>query len=505
MKTPSRTVTLLTLGLGCFGAGAAFGLAQPNAGVAQAQTAPVTPKTQAPNEARAMSRAFAATAKALGPSVVRIDVETGPPKVARNGQGQGRGGGGRNIPPELAPFFERFFGFGDGDEGFPEPGPGKGTGSGLIMDAAGNIMTNTHVVKGATKVTVILSDGRELPARVIGMDPETDVAVVRLEKPPTGLVAARLGDSDKLEVGEWVMAVGSPLGLAQTVTAGIVSGKGKASGRMRMVSGNRVRQYIQTDAKINPGNSGGPLVNLDSEVVGINTFINTGPGGAYGFAIPINEARTVAQALIKDGRMRYAYMGVNVGDLELVKPEVKQKLRNVPDRAAIVAAVTAGSPAEKAGLRPNDVITKIDAQNIQGASDVVGYISSRPIGSKVSVQYVRDGKPTDAQVTLAELPGEEVAQASQDRIGLGLQTLSPEIARALGLPPDTKGAVITEVVPGSRADKAGLEDGDVILKVNRKDVRSADDAVAALRAQPGEVLLQVRRGNATRFVTVPAN
>ena len=190
----------------------------------------------------------------------------------------------------------------------PEPGPAHGVGSGFIIGTNGDIITNRHVVQGATKVTVTMNDGKEYPAQVVGKDAQTDVAVVRLEKPPANLVVARLGDSDKLEVGEWVVAVGSPLGLEQTVTAGIVSGKGRP-GRHVQMSGKRVRGYIQTDAKINPGNSGGPLVNLEGEVVGVNTLIQVGAGGAYGFAIPVNEVRRVAQLLVKEGRVRYPYLG----------------------------------------------------------------------------------------------------------------------------------------------------------------------------------------------------
>jgi serine protease Do len=495
-------VTLATAALAGVGVWSGHGVQH---AAAQAPTA-VTPRTQAPNEARVLSRAFAATAKALAPSVVRIDVESGPARVAKNERGENRGPGGRQIPPELAPFFERFFGGGGDDDDGPSPGPGKGTGSGIVIDTNGDVLTNGHVVKGATKVTVETADGKQYPAKVVGMDTETDVAVVRIANPPASLVAARLGDSDKLEVGEWVLAIGSPLGLKQTVTAGIISAKGRASGRMRMISGNRVRNYIQTDAKINPGNSGGPLVNLDSEVVGINTYINTGPGGAYGFAIPINEARQVAMTLVKEGRMRYAYLGVKVGDMDALTDDARSQFKNVPKEAAIVSEVTPGSPAEHAGLRAKDVITKIDNQPIAGASDVVGYVSSKGIGAKVSVQYVRDGKPGNTQVTLGELPtGDVVADASQERIGLQLQTLTPEVARALGLPADAKGAIVTDVQPGSRAEKAGLQAEDVILNVDRKDVRSSDDAVSALHASPKkEHLLKVRRGNATRFVTIPA-
>ena len=215
--------------------------------------------------------------------------------------------------------------FGPGGGGCPSPGPPHGVGSGFIIDTNGDIVTNRHVVQGATKVTVTMNDGKEYTAHVVGKDAQTDVAVVRLDKPPANLVVARLGDSDKLEVGEWVVAVGSPLGLEQTVTAGIVSGKGRP-GRHVQMSGRRVRGYIQTDAKINPGNSGGPLVNLEGEVVGVNTLIQVGAGGAYGFAIPVNEVRRVAQALVKEGRVRYAYLGLLLTDVKDLDDAQQAKL-----------------------------------------------------------------------------------------------------------------------------------------------------------------------------------
>ena len=466
--------------------------------------APVTPKMQAPPEANALSHAFSGVAKALRPSVVRLDVEVDEPKVAKGRSAKG-------ARPDMRDFFEHLF---EGEGGPPmEPQPGRGTGSGVLLDGAGNILTNSHVVQNATKVTVEMSDGRELPAKVIGFDKQTDVAVVRLEKPPADLVAARIGDSGKVEIGEWVLAVGSPLGMDQTVTAGIISSRGRLTGKnptMRM-SGDKVRDYIQTDAKINPGNSGGPLVNLEGEVIGINTLINTGPGGAYGFAIPINQARHVAEALIKDGRIRYAFLGVKVGDLRNVPPEQKPKLpADAPKDAALVMVVTPNGPAAKAGVRPGDLITRIDSQTIEGSYDVVQYVSSKPIGSKVTVAYFREGRPATMQVVLGELDASEALAQSQgdvqkDIVGVHLQDLSPEISKFFGLPEGTHGAVIADVEPGSRAAKAGLTPEDVILEVNRKPVASAGEAAAAFRASPGAALiLKVRRGSNTRLVTVPA-
>ncbi|HVZ88375.1 MAG TPA: trypsin-like peptidase domain-containing protein [Polyangia bacterium] len=477
---------------------------------AHAAGAAVTPKTEAPNEARALSHAFSNVAKALGPSVVRIEVEVGAPRGAG---GHGRmqqmpnddddDGNGNDVPP----FFRHFFQFGPGG-GMPEPGPQHGVGSGFIIDTNGDVVTNRHVVQGATKVTVTMNDDKEYSAHVVGKDAQTDVAVVRIDHPPPNLVVARLGDSDKLEVGEWVVAVGSPLGLEQTVTAGIVSGKGRP-GRHVQMSGRRVRGYIQTDAKINPGNSGGPLVNLEGEVVGVNTLIQVGAGGAYGFAIPVNEVRRVAQALVKEGRVRYAYLGLMLTDVKDLDDAQKTKLgRAVPPTGAFVAETTPGGPAGKAGMRPGDVITEVNGQKIAGAGDVVDYVSNQPIGARVLLHFVRDGHPSQTQVALGELPDEDARQGAESqssgKIGMALQTLTPDVASSLGLEHGTKGAVITDVLQGSPAEQAGLHPGDVIVEVDRRPVSSSDEAVAALggAARGGGHLLRVRGPNGTRFVTV---
>src|SRR5580693_2263239 len=510
----NRTRLRLVFCLSVLGAAVGLGARSPSTvfapATAEAAGPAVTPKTEAPNEARALSHAFSNVAKALGPSVVRIEVEIGAPHGGVGPRGRmpndEDGGGDDN---EVPPFFRHFFQFGPGGGGgMPEPGPQHGVGSGFIIDTNGDVITNRHVVQGATKVTVTMNDGKEYPAHVVGKDAQTDVAVVRLDHPPSNLVVARLGDSDKLEVGEWVVAVGSPLGLEQTVTAGIVSGKGRP-GRHVQMSGRRVRGYIQTDAKINPGNSGGPLVNLEGEVVGVNTLIQVGAGGAYGFAIPVNEVRRVAEALVKDGRVRYAYLGLMLTDVKDLDDAQKAKLgKAVPPSGAFVAETTPGGPAGKAGMRPGDVITEVNGQRIVGAGDVVDYVSNQPIGTRVLLHYVRDGHPTQTQVALGELPDEDQRQnpdvQGQGKIGLALQTLTPDVAASLGIDRGTKGAVITDVVSGSPAEQAGLRPGDVIVEVDRRPVGSADEAVGALHgaSKAGGHLLRVRGPNGTRFVTV---
>jgi serine protease Do len=338
---------------------------------------------------------------------------------------------------------------------------------------------------------------------VVGTDLLTDVGVVRFEKPPSGLVAARIGDSDKLRIGEWVIAVGSPLGMDQTVTAGIVSGTGETGSRFRFQSGERVRKYIQTDAEINPGNSGGPLVNLEGEVLGINTLINVGPGGSYGFAIPINQASQVAGTLIKEGRVRYPFIGVSVIGMEDAPKELLDKLgKNLPKEGALVAAVTPGGPAATAGIKPGDVITKLGGRPVKTGGDVVANISDQHIGSSAGVDYVRDGATHSAQIKIGEYPSQAEAAAGGAHIGVALQTLTAPIAQSLGLPPGTKGAVVAEVEEGSPADKAGLAVGDVIREIDKKPIATVDDAAAAMRSGKKAHLLRVTNASGTRFVTV---
>jgi serine protease Do len=457
----------------------------------------VTPRLSVPQVAEQLSDAFANASQAIRPSVVRIDVEmvreAGSP-LARDDQ---------QSEPELPDFLRRFFGQGGrGGPGMPSPQPVRGTGSGFILDKTGDIVTNAHVVENAQKVTITLIDGRKLTGKVLGRDRLTDVAVVRPAQSVGNLTAARVGNSDQLRVGQWVLAVGSPLGLDQSVTAGIVSGLGTGHSRVRVAQ--RARGYIQTDASINPGNSGGPLVNLAGEVIGVNTMINVGPGGAYGYAIPINQVAQIGQTLIKEGRVRYPYIGVTIGDLDALTDDARRQLgNNLPAQGALVTGVTPGGPAAEAGMKEGDVIVKIDSQAITGASDVIDYVSSKGIGNKVHIEYVREGKRAAADTTLREMPGEGGEQGGGGQAGVALQSLDDALARSLGLPPSTKGAAVAEVQPGSPAAKAGLQPGDVIVEVDRKPVASADAAASALHAGgKKEHLLRVLGPNGARFVTL---
>jgi serine protease Do len=274
------------------------------------------------------------------------------------------------------------------------------------------------------------------------------------------------------------------------------------------MSGERVRYYIQTDANINPGNSGGPLVNLAAEVVGINTLINTGPGGAYGFAIPINQVRMVAQGLVKDGKVRYPYLGVMLGDLAELPAQERGQLQ-VPASVtggAVVRQTVPGGAAAAAGLRAGDVITELDGKPVAGAGDVVDYVATRPIGSKVHLGYQRAGKTAATDVVLGELQSEQARKEQREKgakLGLAMQTMTPELAESMGVDPATKGVAVTEVADGSPAGQAGLHPGDVILEIDRKSVIAADAASEALNTpRTGGHLLRVRDAEGTRFVTL---
>jgi serine protease Do len=457
--------------------------------------AATTPKLEPTEEAQALSNAFAGAAQAIRSSVVRIDVEGLPPDAV----------GPRHAPPDMPDFLRRFF---DQDAPATPPSALHGTGSGVIIDGAGDVITNGHVVRGARKVTLELADQRKFAARVIGTDPLTDVGVVRFEGAPPGLVAARLGDSDKLRIGEWTIAVGSPLGMDQTVTVGIISAVGATGGHFRFESGERVRKYIQTDAKINPGNSGGPLVNLEGEVVGINTLINVGPGGSYGFAIPINQVWQVAGALIKEGHVRYAYIGVSVSTLTDVPKAVREHAgTNLPPEGAFVGSVAPGGPADGAGLEAGDVITKVAGRAVKTGNDVVSAISEQRIGGSVAVAFARDGRTHTVDVKVREFPSERAptAETGPARLGLALQTLTEPLASSLGLDPRTTGAVVTEVAAGSAAEKAAIAPGDVILEIDKQPVTTAEDAVALIHAGKGPRLVRVTNASGTRYATLAAD
>jgi serine protease Do len=470
------------------GLASSFG-AGPDASLASNAPLPAPASTASPES---LSQAFAAVAKTIGPAVVHINI----------------------VQEVKRPTQQQFFGFGFGGQG---EGGGtmkqKGSGSGVIVNGNGFILTNNHVVGKASSIEVKLADGRRMKGTVVGTDPQTDLAVVKIDA--TNLPTATIGDSDRLEQGDWVVAVGSPFGLEQTITAGIVSATG------RHLPGSTYDAFIQTDASINPGNSGGPLVNLRGEVVGINTLIYSETGGnqGIGFSIPSSMARKIYEQLVSGNhKVVRGYFGVGVVDLDAA---LAQSL-NVPDgtKGAAISDISGdNSPAAAAGLKAGDVVTAIDGRPVASAQDLTNLVADIAPGTSVKVDYLRDGRASSANVTVAERPsnagvqpaegeddddqGSNDSGASQEKLGVSARDVTPQIADELKLKIQS-GAVIVSVDPSGAAAEAGLQRGDVVHRFGRSQVTSTADLAAAVKAAgaEGDVVLQVERGGRLAFVTV---
>ena len=406
--------------------------------------------------------------------------------------------------PNFNPF-DFFFG-GPGDQQVPEQGQREqrqeGIGSGVIVSSDGYILTNNHVVEGADDLTVTLSDNREFTAKIIGTDPPSDIAVIKLDG-AKNLRVAHLGDSDKLRIGELVMAIGSPYGLPETVTMGIVSASGRSTGG----NINAYENFIQTDAAINPGNSGGALVNLDGSVVGINSAIFSRSGGnqGIGFAIPINMARQIMDALISEGRVSRGYLGVNIQDVD---SDMADQLGVKPNSGVVVTGVREGTPAEKAGLKEYDVITAVDGAKVTSTTELRNKVAMIKPGTKTNFTVQREGKDMNFSVVLAELDenllaGAPSSEKKVDKTGLTLQNLTPEVRRQAGLDDSQKGVIIVGVDPSSTAAASRLRQGDIILEANRKEVNSVAEFNRAISGVSGDtVLLRIERGGGTFFATL---
>ena len=406
----------------------------------------------------------------------------------------------RNLPGH--PFGEKNpFGdfFGPFSQGNPPKGyEQRGIGSGFVMSRDGYILTNNHVVEDADQIKVKLSNGNEYSGKVVGRDPKTDLALLKIEG-ASDLHPLKLGNSEDMKVGNWVVAVGSPFGLEQTVTAGIVSAKG------RVIGSGPYDNFIQTDASINPGNSGGPLINMKGEVVGINTAI-IADGQGIGFAIPINMAKEIAPQLQEKGHVTRGWLGVSIQE---VTPELAKSFGLKENKGALVAQVSPGSPAEKAGIEQGDVILEFDGKSISESNDLSRIVASTPVGKMITVKLSREGKVMDRSLKVGEMDekGETAkASSSHQSLGITVQNLTPEIAQGLGLK-KSGGVVVTQVESGSPADEAGIQTGDVIREVNRKPVKDADDFLQKIEKTKGQdnILLFIQRGENHLFAAVKPN
>jgi serine protease Do len=414
------------------------------------------------------------------------------------------------------PLFRRFF----GEDGPGEEGEGGrrslrapkqyGLGSGVIVSKDGYILTNNHVVENADEIKVGLNDGRDLPAKVVGSDSKSDVAVLKIEA--SDLVPLTLADSDQIEVGDLVLAVGNPFGIGQTVTMGIIS----ATGRSGLNMGLAYEDFIQTDAAINPGNSGGALVDADGRLIGINTMILSRSGGnqGIGFAIPSNLARSVMESLIKNGRVIRGYMGLRPQD---VTPSLAKEF-NLPDHSggALVAEVTPKSPAAKAGIKDGDVILELNGKPVKDAQHLRLQVAALAPGTKVPVKVVRDGENKNLDITLAEFPKDEdlakqdqrndQGSSSETLDGVTVADIDAAARRQFQLPANLRGALVVQVDENSAAYEQGLREGDVILEINRKPIHSADEAVELSdKNKDKRVLLRVWSHGTTRWMAVDEN
>ncbi len=438
-----------------------------------------------------MRASYADVVEKTAPAVVTVRSER---KVAAQQQ---------NLPFN-DPMFRQFFGDKIPQMKQPQPQIERGLGSGVIVSADGTILTNNHVVAGASEVKVDLPDKQTYTAKVVGTDEPSDLAVLKIEA--ENLPTLSIGNSDAVRVGDVVLAIGNPLGLRQTVTSGIISAKGRQTG----LSDGSFEDFLQTDAAINQGNSGGALINTNGELIGINSQILSPSGGniGIGFAIPANMAKSVMQQLMSGGKVRRGQLGVGIQDVTSALAE-NFGLKEI--RGVIVNSVSQGSPADKAGLKRGDVITNFNGANISDGNDLRNKVAQTAPGTEVSIGFLRDNKEQTATVTLGEFqPQKNVEETespngepSQGKLGLSLQQLTPQIAQQLGLKNVSEGLVVMEVQPGSAADEAGIGQGDVITEINRSAVNSIDDVKQAIaKAETKPLLLLVIRQGQTRFVSV---
>ena len=458
-------------------------LVSANAGASA--SAPASLKLADSNEGPSKS-SFAPIVKAVLPTVVNISSS----KVVRTPN--------QLSGPMMDPFFQQFFG--DGPNGnIPRERRERSLGSGVIISPEGYILTNNHVVDGATDIRVTLSDKREFKATIVGTDPKTDVAVLKVDS--ASLPAVTIGDSSKVQVGDYALAIGDPFGVGQTVTMGIVSAKGRTN-----LGIEDYEDFIQTDAPINPGNSGGALVNDRGELIGINTAIlSHGSGGneGIGFAVPVNLARQVMDQILKNGKVTRAYLGIIPQD---VTPSIAKAMGQSEPRGVLVGDVSPNSPAQKSGLQRGDIILELNGKPVADANELRMSISMMQPDAAVKLNVVHNGEQRDVSVKLGQLPTpDEHAQVEKNGTdstmeGVTVDNLDAQTAQELGVPPNTKGVVVTDVSPSSPYADSGLHRGDVIQEVNRQPVKDVADFEKAMRQGGKEPLLLVNRHGGTMYL-----
>jgi serine protease Do len=483
MKKRSLIISLILIGA-LLGLGPLGSTPQPSWG----QTASLAPDT------------FANLAKQVSGAVVNISTE----KVVKNqmqeffGEGGRRPGPGTPFGPEgpfrdFRDFFDKFFGQ------MPKSFKTRSLGSGFIIDPKGYVVTNNHVVEGADKIKVILVEGKEYKATVKGRDPKTDLALIQIVNPPADLPFLKMGDSDAIQVGDWVLAVGNPFGLSHTVTQGIISAKG------RVIGAGPYDNFLQTDASINPGNSGGPLLNLKGEVIGINTAI-LASGQGIGFATPSNIAKSIIPQLREKGKVVRGMIGVQVQN---VTPELAKSFGMSEPKGALVAEVNPGSPAQKAGINRGDIIIEFNGHPIHEMNELPRLVAETAPGSKATVKVLRSGKEKTLKLTIVELTDERQAQAKEGGagektpLGLEVQNLDPNLARQYRLR-DNKGVVVVRVEPGGPAAESGLRPGDMIMEVNGSVVSTVKEyrAVIAKLKKESVARFLIKRMGRTLYLTM---
>lgn len=425
---------------------------------------------------------FSDLAERVKPAVVNISTS----KTYKGRGGYGAPFGGSPFGDD---FFDRFFGDIPRRE-FKQ----RSLGSGFIISNDGYIFTNNHVVEQADKILVKISDGKEYEAKVIGTDANTDIALIKI-KPDNSLPVAEIGDSERVKVGEWVIAIGNPFGLEATVTAGIVSAKG------RVIGAGPYDNFIQTDASINPGNSGGPLYNMEGKVIGINTAI-VAQGQGIGFAIPINMAKSILNDLKTKGKVTRGWMGISVQD---ISDDIASNLNHKNKSGALVSDVFKGDPADKAGIKVGDIITEIDGKPVKDSHDLLLIIAALHVGQKINLKAIRDGREMSFQLTVAERRENvamETEKSGKGPFGIAAQDITPEIARQLGIARD--GVIVTDVENGSPADEVGIQPQDVIVQVNRVKISSMNDFKREITKASAKksVTLLIKRGRSSFFVAL---